>query len=263
MDLKDLKSEYTFKTWLRRMNLFVASTEMAPPALLQLPNDKKTSMAFEEKELDNWWYDNYKDFSRYKSYHYLYAGLNCFDRFSKPCAIYAKQYLGDRKIKSIVDVGAGIGLSTMLLADLFPEAVVYYNNITPSVQADFFKNHKGYGRGEWGAPTIGTITEKEMMQHGPFDMLFASEYFEHFEDPMKQTDFLLNQVGFKHLVINNSFNVKAYGHFNEFKHNKILDMYEVLQPKQMSKMWLKAVRQDYYELDVKCWNGRPKIFEKK
>lgn len=252
MDLKDLKSEYTFKTWIRRMNLFIASKEMGPVALLQLPNDKKTSMDFEEKELDNWWYDNYKDFSRYTSWHYLYAGLNCFDRFSKPCALYAKQYLGDRKIKSIVDVGAGIGLSTMLLADLFPEAKVYYNNITPSLQADFFEAHKHYCTNPPQA-----ITEKEMLQHGEYDMLFASEYFEHFEEPMKQTGFLLDQVGFNHLVINNSFNVKAYGHFKEFKYN------ETLAPKQMSKVWLKFVRQEYAELKVKCWNGRPKIFEKK
>lgn len=254
--LKVLKSEYSFKTWLRRMNLFVASTEMAPRALLQLPNDKKTSMAFEEKELDNWWYDNYKDFSRYASWHYLYAGLNCFDRFSKPCAIYAKQYLGDREIKTIVDVGAGIGLSTMFLADLFPSAKVYYNNITPSLQADFFEAHKRYTIASTFIPQA--MTEKEMLQHGPFDMLFASEYFEHFEDPQQQTNFLLDQVGFKYLVINNSFNVKAYGHFKEFK-----CVGETLAPKQMSKMWLRTVRSWYNELDVKCWNGRPKIFEKK
>ena len=259
MDLNELKAEYSFKTWLRRMNLFVVGLKDSKPGFaLTLPQDKKTSMAFEEKELDNWWYDNYPDFSRYKSYHYLYAGLNCFDRFSKPCAFYAKQYLGDRKIKSIVDVGAGIGLSTMLLAELFPEAKVYYNNITPSLQAEFFEAHKGYrANNVQESARVADITEKEMMQHGPFDMLFASEYFEHFEYPMRQTDFLLNQVGFKHLVINNSFNVKAYGHFKEFKHN------ETLTPKKMSKFWLKTVRESYYELDVKCWNGRPKIFEKK
>ncbi len=258
MDLKEwVKAEYSFKTWLGRLNLHVARMDMPPGFVLQLPTNKKASMAFEEVHLDNWWYDNYKDFSRYTSWHYLYAGLNCFDRFSKPCALYAKQYLGDKKIKSIVDVGAGIGLSTMLLADLFPEAVVYYNNITPSAQATFFKEHKGYGKAEFGRPTIATLTEQDMERHGPFDMLFASEYFEHFEEPLEQTNFLLNQVGFKYLVINNSFNVKAYGHFKEFKHN------ETLAPKQMSKAWLKAVRKDYKELDVKCWNGRPKIFEKK
>jgi len=254
--IKAFKAEYSFKTWLRRLNLFVATKpNLDPGNIIKLPHDKATSMAFEEKELDNWWYDNYPNFSRYQSYHYLYAGLNCFDRFSKPCAFYAAQYLGDRQIKSIVDVGAGIGLSTMLLADLFPSAKVYYNNITPSLQADFFESHKHYTIASTFIPQ--EITEKEMMQHGPFDMLFASEYFEHFEYPMRQTDFLLNKIGFKHLVINNSFNVKAYGHFKEFKHN------ETLAPKKMSKLWLKTVREDYYELDVKCWNGRPKIFEKK
>jgi len=257
MDLKELKAEYSFKTWLRRMNLFVASNVISKAGdVLQLPQDRKASAAFEEKELDNWWYDNYPNFSRYQSYHYLYAGLNCFNNYSKQCALYAHQYLSDRKIKSIVDVGAGIGLSTMLLADLFPEAKVYYNNIMPSLQLDFFESYKDK-RTIFSENEIESITEKEMMQHGPFDMLFASEYFEHFEYPMRQTDFLLNQVGFKYLIINNSFNVKAYGHFKEFKHN------ETLAPKKMSKFWLKTVRQDYNELDVKCWNGRPKIFEKK
>jgi len=259
MDLKALKAEYSFKTWLRRLNLFIKEKSLFHPELL-LPQDKKTSLTFEEKELDNWWYDHYKDFSRYTSWHYLYAGLNCFDRFSKPCAFYANQYLGDKKIRSIVDVGAGIGLSTMLLAELFPSAKVYYNNITPSLQAEFFEAHKDYhAPNNKESSRIQSVTEKEMMQYGPFDMLFASEYFEHFEEPMKQTEFLLNQVGFKHLVINNSFNVKAYGHFNEFKYNEILTM----QPKQMSKLWLRSIRAFYDEMEVKCWNGRPKIFEKK
>jgi len=259
MDVKELKAEYTFNIWLRRMNLFVAGLKgFEPSFVLTLPQNRKASASFEEKELDNWWYDNYPDFSRYQSYHYLYAGLNCFNNYSKQCALYAKQYLGDKNIRSIVDVGAGIGLSTMLLADLFPEAKVYYNNITPSLQADFFEAHKGYrARNTQESARVTDITEKEMMQHGPFDMLFASEYFEHFEYPMRQLDFLLNKVGFKYLVVSNSFNVKAYGHFKEFKHN------ETLAPKKMSKLWLKTVRESYKEMDVKCWNGRPKIFEKK
>jgi len=258
MDLKELKSEYSFKTWLRRLNLFVAGLPgFEPGFVLTLPKDKKSSLAFEEKELDNWWYDNYGDFSRYASWHYLYAGLNCFDNYSKQCTFYAKQYLGDRKIKSIVDVGAGIGLSTMLLADLFPEAKVYYNNIRPSLQVDFFEAHKHYLQRNLDDYQPEFVTSDWLAQHGPFDMLFASEYFEHFEEPMKQTEFLLNQVGFKYLVVNNSFNVKAYGHFKEFKCN------ETVASKRMSKMWLKEVRKDYNELDVKCWNGRPKMFEKK
>jgi hypothetical protein len=272
MDLKALKAEYSFKTWLERMNYFVCGGKTSKQSGLQEllpdghcpPMNRKESLEFEEKELDNWWYDHYKDFSRYASWHYLYTGLNCFDRFSKPCAFYAHQYLSsNKKIKSIVDVGAGIGLSTMLLSQLFPDARVYYNNIMPSLQADFFEINKFYSNINSSNKQAVCITEKEMMQHGSFDMLFASEYFEHFEEPMKQTDFLLNQVGFKYLVVNNSFNVKAYGHFKEFKHNEILDMYEILEPKQTSKRWLKTVRRDYNELDVKCWNGRPKIFEKK
>lgn len=268
MDLKELKKEYSFKMWLKWMNLFVCDGKISKRSGLQEllpdghcpPTNRKESLEFEEKELDDWWYDNYRDFSRYTSWHYLYASLNCFDRFSKPCAFYAKQYLGDKKIKSIVDVGAGIGLSTMLLFDLFPDAKVYYNNIKPSLQNDFFEAHKFWrhvsAKNEYQyAPTF--ISEDEMVQHGPFDMLFASEYFEHFEEPMKQTHFLLDKVGFKHLVINNSFNVKAYGHFNEY------ECVDSLTPKQMSKLWLGNARCEYKELDVKCWNGRPKIFEKK
>lgn len=260
MDLKDLKAEYSFKIWLDRLNLFVAPKPEVPDQDFPLPLNCKSSTSFEVKELDNWWYDNYRDFSRYKSYHYLYAGLNCFNNYSKQCALYAKQYLGDKPIKSIVDVGAGIGLSTMLLADLFPSARVYYNNITPSLQSEFFEEHKNakVNNMAYKSQPVSAITEEDMRTHGPFDMLFASEYFEHFEEPIKQTDFLLNQVGFTYLVVNNSFNVKAYGHFEQFKHNEILTM-----PKAMSKLWLKTVRESYNELDVKCWNGRPKIFEKK
>jgi hypothetical protein len=264
MDLKELKAEYSFKIWLRRMNYFVCDGKTSKQSGLQelLPDghcppiNRKESLEFEETELDNWWYEHYKDFSRYETWHYLYAGLNCFDRFSKPCAFYAQQYLGRKKIKTIVDVGAGIGLSTMLLADLFPETKVYYNNIFPSLQHSFFETYKDK-RVIFSENQTESITEKEMMQHGPFDMLFASEYFEHFEEPMKQTHFLLDQVGFKYLVVNNSFNVKAYGHFNEYEGD------DSLTPKEMSRLWLRNARCEYNELKVKCWNGRPKIFEKK
>jgi hypothetical protein len=250
MDKAALKIAYKHGTWLERINTYVTTQLKVNKDML--PSNRKLSATFEEFELDNWWYDHYKDFSRYTSWHYLYAGLNCFDSFSKPCATYAKQYLGDRKIKTIVDVGAGIGLSTMLLADLFPSARVYYNNIVPSLQADFFEAHKHYCSNPPQA-----VTEKDLLGHGPFDMLFASEYFEHFEEPMKQTHFLLDQVGFKYLIVNNSFNVKAYGHFNEYEGD------DSLTPREMSKLWLRNARCEYKELTVKCWNGRPKIFEKK
>jgi 2-polyprenyl-3-methyl-5-hydroxy-6-metoxy-1,4-benzoquinol methylase len=261
VDLKELKKEYAFRNWIKRLNLFVIGntdwlTNQAMPAL---PTNRKESSVFEEKELDNWWYDNYKDFSRYSTWHYLYAGLNCFDNYSKHSAFYAHQYLGDKQIKSIVDVGAGIGLSTMLLAELFPKAKVYYNNISPSLQHSFFESHKFYRTNCSGLSENDPafITEEQMVQHGPFDMLFASEYFEHFEQPMLQTKFLFDNVGFKYLVVNNSFNVKAYGHFNEYECSG------KLTPKQMSKLWLGYARCDYKEMEVKCWNGRPKIFEKK
>ena len=238
-----MKIVYKYDTWLERINTYVVSQLKVNKDML--PSNKELSAKFEEFELDNWWYAHYKDFSRYKSWHYLYAGLNCFFNYSKNFAVTASQHLKD--VKSVVDVGAGIGLSTMLLADLFPNAKIYYNNIQPSLQAEFFKIYK--------QDRIEILNEKEMMQKGPFDVLFASEYFEHFPTPLKQLDFLIDKVRFKRLVVSNSFNVKAYGHFTCFE--------EGLNPRQVSKAFNRLVRVEYDDLKIKVWNGRPKIYVRK
>jgi hypothetical protein len=235
--LKELKKKYRYKNWLIHVNWLSGQSF-----------DRDQAIAFEKKELDEWWWgEHYTDFSRYDSWHYLYAGLNCFNNYSKPCAFYAHQYLGDKNIKSIVDVGAGIGLSTILLADLFPDSEVYYNNIEGSLQKKFFDTHK--------QDRIKFISNYDLVRSDRFDMLFASEYFEHFQDSTNWTSSLLSNGRFKYLVVNNSFNVRAYGHFKDYFHKGISVM-----PKQMSKLWLKQVRADYDEMKIKCWNGRPKIF---
>lgn len=241
MDIKVLKQKYRYNNWLHKVN------EMA-----QKDFTKQEAIDFEHKELDDWWWDgNYKDFSRYNSFHYLYAGLNCFNNYSKPCAFTAYEYLKDKNIQNIVDLGAGIGLSTMLLKDLFPDAGIYYNNLLDTIQYAFFLKHSD-GK-------IDTVDDKAMAKYGPYDVLFASEYFEHFDWPINRLKFLRDEVGFKYLVVNNSFNVRAYGHFKEY-----FDEEEnLIDPRAISRKWNKIIKNDYDQLKIKCWNGRPRIYMKR
>jgi len=234
---------YNYKKWLQIINEFTGKNVI----------DQKESMKIEKKDLDEWWWNkHYKDFSRYSSWQYLYAALNCFVEYSRWNVIVGLENLESwdliKEIDSVVDVGAGIGLSTMLLADSLPWADVHYNNI-PSIQVDFFKKHKHQ--------RIKLSSERDLVKHGPFDLILASEYFEHFEEPIKQLEFLQNEVGFKIMIVSNSFTAKSYGHFKSY----IIEGREY-EPRQMSAIFNSVLEGPDYDRPkvAKSWNLHPQIF---
>jgi ubiquinone/menaquinone biosynthesis C-methylase UbiE len=252
--LDEIRKLYLYKKWLPIVNDYVAKLEGKQYSSFS----KKQAIELEHTQLDEWWWgEHYKDFSRYSTFHYLYAGLNCFDNYSKPSAIDAFKNLKNEKIKSIIDVGAGIGLSTMLLSDLFPEATVLYNNIEGSLQEKFFNENK---QKCFNVKNLEFISNDELLKvrDFDFDLLFASEYFEHFDKFLDWTSKIIEDNRFRYIVVNNSFSVEAYGHFKEYQLDGTL-----ITPRQASRQWLTFIRNSYEDMKVKCWNGRPRMFVRK
>ena len=90
------------------------------------------------------------------------------------------------------------------------------------------------------------------------DLIFASEYFEHFEKPIEHLSDVLRNIDPRYMLIANTFNGKAVGHFNSYvHHNKKYD------GKTISKMFNDTLRQHGYEkIETNCWNNRPNYWKK-
>ncbi|MFA5394998.1 MAG: class I SAM-dependent methyltransferase [Methanogenium sp.] len=201
-----------------------------------------------EKIIDEEWKTNYKNFDKYYSYEYIYIALNCFKKYSKNSVFKTFEYLGSDKIEKILDLGAGIGLTTNLLQDLFPNSKVYYLNLEKSLQNDFFEKIKN--------PKIEIINNEEDLYNNKFDIIFASELFEHIEKPIELLKKTM-KICDKYFVTSNAFGPEAYGHFTSYSVDDI-----VFAPRETSKKFLKTIREEFEEMKIKTWNSRPRIFKR-
>lgn len=203
-----------------------------------------------EEKIDFFWKKHYKNFIKYYSYEYLYISFNCFKKYSKNCVLETYKYTYNKNIKTILDYGAGIGLTTNLLQELFPKSQVYYINLKNSLQDKYFlviKNKK-----------IKVLNSLNIIKkEKSFDIIFASELFEHIEEPINLLRILMKKCK-KYFIINNSFGSDAYGHFNLYIYNK-----KKLTSRNISKLFLKTIREEFEEIEIKNWNNRPRIFKRK
>jgi SAM-dependent methyltransferase len=111
------------------------------------------------------------------------------------------------KRTSAIDLGAGCGLSTQKLALYLPKVV--YNNFSARQLAV--------------ALSLG-LKQKiiaadccDIRQH--FDIIFAFEFFEHFQKPLKAFELIVKNIKPKMIFMQNSFGAFGYGHFKEYEIN--------------------------------------------
>lgn len=202
-----------------------------------------------EKKIDLYWNEHYKDFNKYYDYEYLYISLNCFKKYSKNCVLKVVECLKDESIKKILDFGAGIGLTTNLLQDLFSNSQVYYTNLESSLQNEYFLENKH------NKIRILNSLEKTLIE-GPYDLIMTCELFEHIEKPITLLKSLMS-ICSNYFTIENSFNTKAYGHFKRFNHYGI-----DYKPDEITKLFLRNIRSQFEEIEIEAWNFRPRIFKR-
>ncbi len=108
-------------------------------------------------------------------------------------------------VKSVADLGCGIGYTTAALKELFPAATVYGTQILGTFQHNVAAE---VGRRK-GFAIYPEVT-------GPTDLIFASEYFEHFQRPIEHLLTVIETCRPKYLVIANSFGSHSIGHFDAY-----------------------------------------------
>lgn len=145
----------------------------------------------------------------------------------------------------VVDLGAGLGYSTAALVELYPRAVVEATDRGRSVPA----------LRRVGARYGFDVFDRVGMDA---DLVFASEYFEHFVDPIGHLDEILERARPRYLVVANAFTGRAPGHFLFYVHAG-----EIVSGAEMTRRFHRRLRAAGYEQGPdRFWNERPRVFEK-
>lgn len=150
----------------------------------------------------------------------------------------------------IVDVGCGIGFTTAAWKELFPTATVVGTNLDGTRQMQIAK--------EVGAE-YGFAMESELSRIEGFGgLVFASEYFEHFQKPVEHLHEIVATLNPDAFLIANAFNAKSIGHFPTYQING-----EEKPGKEASRIFNNTLRAlGFVKVETKLWNNRPSYWKK-
>jgi SAM-dependent methyltransferase len=151
------------------------------------------------------------------------------------------------KTQRVVDLGCGFGYTTAALKEIFgADTQVIGTNRRDSFQyrvAEVLGQQRGF-----------EMTEQ--YRGPPVDVVYASEYFEHFPEPLAHAYEVLSCTRPRYLIVANGFNGRAIGHFNHYLHEQ-----KLYSASTMSKMFNRLLRAlGYRSLKTRIWNNRPAIW---
>lgn len=214
-----------------------------------------------QKLLDAWndsLNDNDPDYSVYSQYAILQDIWACWSMYSrahlkslsaKKCGdVSVLEALGE--VNSILDIGNGIGYSTAALKQLFPLADVVGYNVIDSFQ---------YKICERVAVDYHFAMTGDLEDVGHVDLLFASEYFEHYEYPVEHLEEVIELTEPRNIIVANSFGTEAIGHFAHYKYKN-----SVLTFRQIRKAFSDFLKDNnYVKQNTTCWNDRPHFWQRR
>ncbi len=152
------------------------------------------------------------------------------------------------EILSVADLGCGLGYTTAILAQLFPGALVTGTNVH-SLQWDVAFEMSKQNR-------FRLATDSAII--GKSDLVFASEYFEHFEDPVGHLRCVINNLQPKVMIIANAFGSTSIGHFNSYIG---ADGAARVPSKMIGREFGNELRRcGFQKIATRIWNNRPAIW---
>jgi SAM-dependent methyltransferase len=211
--------------------------------------------------LETRWYESLAtgvpDYSVYETDYYLAELWACWVVYSrrylkemeKANSLLPLGVLGDINPSVIVDVGCGFGYTTASLKQLFPNARVYGTNLPDTLQyrvASRMAEMYDFTL----VPDVSYISEQA-------DLVFASEYFEHFSEPIIHLESIIAAIKPKSWLIANAFTAQAIGHFTSYFVNGA-----PANGKITSKVFANTLKRYGYEkIKTKLWNNRPSYWK--
>jgi len=224
---------------------------------------RKNNAEEQRQEIEDAWYKNLRsgntDYGIYESNSYIAEGWYCWHTYSrkylqqiqKPNLCAPIGIVGRTKSSEVVvDLGNGIGFTSVALSQIYPAAQVYGTNVAGSNQ---------YKLGTLLSKTFGfQMCESEKDIGVQADVVFASEYFEHFHNPIEHLDQVVKALNPKNMLFANTFGGDASGHF---------DSYEIsgttVAGKSVGRLFGKALTSmGYTKVKTKMWNNRPSYYTK-
>ena len=226
------------------------------------------------KILQSCWYKSLKksfwhpDYSVYNDEYYFTDLWACFHLYSRKYLMsimkknsYYKNksiYARIEKSKRIVDLGCGIGYTTAMLKQMYPNAEVFGTNLKDTEQYKFCEKISEI----YNFKIIESINELNK----PIDLIFASEYFEHIYNAPIELYRTLKKYKPKYLLLANSFNTYSVGHFTAYLYRENINSPErsFASEKNISKIFNNVLIDCGYEKKkTNLWNNKPNFWIKK
>lgn len=256
--------------WLNFVEVFspgldVQRAESNALMLLASIRNDDCPMPPDGKALEERWYkslvdDGQPDYTVYEDDYYVAEAWACWVAYSrryiawlsKPNIVGEQsiiQAMGSDVIDGIVDLGNGFGLSTVALKMTFPQLPVYGINLPNTLQ---------YSVADWLARHYQFQLYPDVSDVARIGFVFASEFFEHLEEPLPYLDDVLEHEP-KWLYIANTFTSPAIGHFPDYKFGD-----RRVTGQRMSRLFNDSLRFHNYErVPTKLWNNRPALWRLK
>lgn len=212
------------------------------------------------RSLQKRWYASLRksvpDYSVYADEFYICELWLCWIRYSRrylkdicrSTSLFTRSIASDIKAKTIIDLGCGFGYTSAGLSEIFPETSVVGTNLPNLIQTKVARrvgNRFGF---------------KIARSYKGFkaDLVFASEYFEHFPRPVEHLIDVIEKVQPTYWLVANSFGTEAIGHFKNYIHEDT-----TYDGRQISRLFNKTLRDYGYEkIKTKCWNDRPAYWKR-
>ena len=197
------------------------------------------------------WYDSvtggHPDLSVYCEQIYLADLLACY-------LIYSRKYLLQLRKKfnlmqyRTVDLGCGLGYTTAVLNEMSANDV-FGTYFSESWQSRF---------AETVAEDCGFTLNNDLSSINSVDFVFASEYFEHFEQPVAHLCEEIFPLNFKLMLVANAFNADSCGHFNR---GYVVNLQPVTS-RAIGRKFNEHMRMHGYErIETGWWNDRPAVWK--
>lgn len=191
------------------------------------------------------------DYTIYDGDEYLGEAWACWQHYSRDYlrALRTANLL-PRSPELVVDLGCGSGITTAALRELFPKARIIGTNRLCSKQAHVAQL--------LGVQHGFTLVEELSEVGQPADLVFASEYFEHFPAPATHLREVLVATQPRALVVANAFTAISAGHFPRYH----MDGTTVLASGAAALFNRVLKRFGYEQLETNFWNHRPAIWQR-
>ena len=208
------------------------------------------------------WEDSVKrgnpDFSVYGDDAYLNESFTCWKLYAREYIKSIKSYLTKSdceidvdEIHTIVDLGCGCGYSVVALKSVFPNARVIGTNLKGTLQFELDKRMCEDVEG------CSIVDESETLGLGSVDFVFASEFFEHLDNPTSLLENLIKVYNPRYFVIANTFTKMSLGHFEKYHWDD-----SIFEGRVVTYLFNDYLRsKNYKSLNTGFFNNRPRVWK--